>query len=73
VPDPMDLIKGLTAEHILQGTLPTNRLYSQGELDALVAAYTAWQAVNHPKQVTLLGEASEGMVVLPVGELKRTY
>lgn len=73
VPDPMDLIKGLTAQHVLQGTLPTNHLYSQGELDALVAAYTAWQAVNHPKQVSLLGDASEGMVVLPVGDLKRTY
>jgi len=73
VPDPMDLIKGLTAQHVLQGTLPTNHLYSQGELDALVAAYTAWQATNHPKQVSLLGDASEGIVVLPVGELKRTY
>lgn len=73
VPDPMDLIKGLTAQHILQGSLPTNRLYTQGELDALVAAYTAWQATNHPNEITLLGDASEGQVVLPVAELKRTY
>jgi len=73
VPDPMDLIKGLTAQHILQGSLPTEHLYSQGELDALVAAYTAWQAVNHPKEITLLGDASEGLVALPVAELKRTY
>jgi len=69
----MDLIKGLTAQHILQGSLPTEHLYSQGELDALVAAYTAWQAVNHPKEITLLGDASEGLVALPVAELKRTY
>ena len=73
VPDPMDLIKGLTAHHLLQGMLPTDNLYTQGELDALVAAYTAWQAANHPKEIILLGEASEGMVVLPVAELKRTY
>lgn len=73
IPDPMEMIKGLTAQHFLQGTLPTNHLYSQGELDALVAAFTAWQASNHPKEVTLLGDASEGIVVLPVGELKRTY
>jgi hypothetical protein len=73
VPDPMDLIKGLTAHHVLQGILPTDYLYSQGELDALVAAFTAWQAANHPNRITLLGDASEGMVVLPVAELKRTY
>lgn len=73
LPDPMDMIKGLTAHHLLQGTLPTDNLYTQGELDALVAAYTAWQAATHPKQVTLLGDASEGMVVLPVPELKRVY
>lgn len=73
VPDPMDLIKGLTAQHVLQGALPTDHLYSQGELDALVAAYTAWQAANHPTEITLLGDASEGIVVLPVAELKRIY
>jgi Protein of unknown function (DUF429) len=73
VPDPIDLIKGLTAQHVLQGTLPTSRLYSQGELDALVAAYTAWQSANHPKEITSLGETVEGLVVLPVAELKRSY
>jgi hypothetical protein len=73
LPDPMDLVKGITTRHILQGNLPTNNLYGQGELDALVAAYTAWQATNHPTDITLLGDASEGQVVLPVAELKRYY
>lgn len=73
VPDPMDLIKGLTAHHVLQGSLPTNNLYTPGELDALVAAYTAWQAANHPNKITALGDASEGLVFLPVAELKRHY
>ncbi len=73
VPDPMKFIAGLTTEHVLQGNLPTEQLYSQGELDALVAAYTAWQSANHPKQVTLLGDATEGLVVLPVAKLKRRY
>lgn len=73
VPDPMDMIKGLTAQHVLHGRLPVDHLYSQGELDALVAAYTAWQAGNHPEAITLLGDASEGLVALPVAELKRTY
>jgi hypothetical protein len=73
VPDPMDLIKGITPKRLLEGNWPLDKLYSQGELDALVAAYTAWQAANHPKQITALGEASEGLVFLPVGELKRHY
>ncbi len=73
VPDPMLLIVGMTRQRMLQGSLPTDHLYSQGELDALVAAYTAWQAANHPKEVTLVGDPSEGVVVLPVAELKRKY
>ena len=73
VPDPMDVITGITSQHLLQGSLPTDNLYTQGALDALVAAYTAWQAVTHPKQITALGDAAEGLVILPVAELKRHY
>ena len=69
----MDVIKGITSRHLLQGSLPMDNLYNQGELDALVAAYTAWQATNHPKQITALGDATEGVVFLPVAELKRHY
>ena len=73
VPDPMELIKGITSQRLLEGDWPLEHLYSQGELDALVAAYTAWQAANHPQQITALGDASEGLVILPVAELKRHY
>jgi hypothetical protein len=71
--DPMNFVKELTAHHLLQGSLPVDDLYTQGELDALVAAYTAWQATNHPDQTTSLGDASEGLLILPVKELKRRY
>jgi hypothetical protein len=73
LPNPMEFIKELTTQHLLQGDLPIDDLYDQGELDALVAAYTAWQAANHPNQITTLGDASEGLVVLPVKKLKRRY
>ena len=73
MPDPMDLIKGITPQRLLEGDWPLDNLYTQGELDALVAAYTAWQAANHPNQITALGDASEGLVILPVAELKRHY
>jgi hypothetical protein len=73
IPDPMDLLKGITSRQLLQGSLPTDKLYTQGELDALVAAYTAWQAGNHPQKTIALGDPSEGLVILPVAELKRHY
>jgi predicted RNase H-like nuclease len=73
VPNPMELIKGLTAQRLLQGDLPLDRLYQPADLDALVAAFTAWQAANYPQEITSLGDASEGLVFLPVSELKRRY
>ena len=73
IPDPMRLFEEITRHRLLQGVLPLQDLYSPGELDALVAAYTAWMAVNHPDQVTTLGDPDEGQVVLPVAELKRHY
>jgi hypothetical protein len=73
VPDPMDLIREITAQRMLEGAWPLDKLYSQGELDALVAAFTAWQAANHPERITALGDDAEGLVILPVAELKPRY
>ena len=30
-------------------------------------------AANHPDQITALGDDAEGLVILPVAELKRRY
>lgn len=73
IPDPMRLFEEITRHRLLQGILPLQDLYSPGELDALVAAFTAWMVVCHPDQVSLLGDPEEGQVVLPVAELKRRY
>lgn len=73
VTDPMRLFEEITRHRLLQGVLPLNDLYLPAELDALVAAYTAYLAAVHPNQVTILGDASEGQVVLPVQEMKRRY
>jgi hypothetical protein len=73
VPDAMRLFEEITRHKLLQGILPFNDLYSQGELDALVAAYTAWLAANHPDEITSLGDPREGQVILPVSELKPRY
>jgi hypothetical protein len=73
IPNPMDLIKAITPQSVLEGEWPLDKLYSPGELDALVAAYTAWQAANQPDLITALGDDAEGLVILPVAELKRCY
>jgi hypothetical protein len=73
VPDPMRLFEEITRHRLLQGILPLQDLYQPGELDALVAAYTAWLAANHPERIFLLGHPEEGQIVLPVPELKSRY
>jgi hypothetical protein len=73
IPDPMRLFEEITRHRLVQGILPVDNLYTQEELDALVGAYTAWLAGNHPEKVTLLGDPKEGQIVLPTSELKRRY
>lgn len=73
IPDPMRLFEEITSHRLLQGILPLDNLYSPGELDALVAAYTAWTAAIHPERITHLGDAEEGLLILPTAELKQRY
>ena len=73
IPDPMRLFEEITRHRLLQGILPLDHLYTQGELDALVAAYTAWLAATHPERTTRLGDPEESLVILPAAELKRVY
>ncbi|OGO27981.1 MAG: hypothetical protein A2Z16_00640 [Chloroflexi bacterium RBG_16_54_18] len=73
VPDPMRFFEEVTRHRLLRGILPGEGLYETGELDALVAAYTAVKAVLHPEQVTRLGHPEEGQIILPVAELKSKY
>jgi len=73
IPDPMSLFEEITRHRLLQGILPLDILYSAEELDALVAAYTAWLAGTKPEQVSLLGDPEEGYLVLPVAEVKNRY
>ena len=73
VPDPMRLFEEITRHRILKGILPDEGLYSPAGLDALVAAFTAWKAVTHPDEVTVLGQPEEGQIILPAAELKSHY
>lgn len=70
ISDPMNFFEEITRFKLLKGQLPLDLLYSANELDALVAAYSAWLAANHPEQVSVLGDAEEGQVVIPSADLK---
>lgn len=73
VPDPMDFFEEITRHRLLKGVLPSGDLHTPPELDALVAAYTAWLCAGQPQDVSLLGDPEEGQIVLPVAQLQPRY
>jgi hypothetical protein len=73
VPNAMRVFEEITRYRLLQGILPLERLHSAEELDALVAAYTAWLAAAEPDQMTLVGDPREGQIVLPCPVLEPKY
>ncbi len=73
LPDPMLFFEEITRYRLLNGILPDDELYSPGELDALVASYTACLAVTQPEAITCLGDPVEGQIILPVPDLRAHY
>ena len=73
LPDPLRIFEELTRYRLLQGVLPTENLLSTEELDAIMAALTAYRAARVPDEVTLLGDPEEGQIVLPAAPLKTRY
>ena len=73
VKDPMDFFEEITRHKMLKGIWPVELLYQPEQLDALVAAFTAWSAVHKPGQVVSIGDEKEGTIVLPARELKEKY
>jgi len=73
ISDPMRFFEEITRHRLLHGILPEDELYSPGELDALIAAYTAWLTVENSERVTALGDPAEGQIILPVPKLKDHY
>jgi predicted nuclease with RNAse H fold len=75
VPDPMSVLEEITRHHLLEGTLSLPLLYTHDELDALISAYAAQVAALRPEQVTRVGDAAEGQIVIPVApaNFKDTY
>ena len=68
VTDPMDLFEEITRFRLLKGELAINNVLSTGELNALIAAWLAWLAVNEPDKIQKFGIAEEGEIYLPVAK-----
>jgi predicted nuclease with RNAse H fold len=73
IPNPMAVIEEITRHHLLSGHLPLNGLLEKDELEALAAAYVAYLVGVQPDDVSQVGDAEEGLITLPVGELKDMY
>jgi hypothetical protein len=73
VHDPMLYFEEITRHRLLNGILPTEGIYPPEQLDALVAAFTAWCAAEKATELTRLGHDSEGYISLPVPALKEKY
>ncbi|MBE0670719.1 MAG: DUF429 domain-containing protein [Anaerolineales bacterium] len=73
IKDPMDFFEEITRHKMMKGIWPVELLYQPEQLDALVAAFTAWRAVHKPEQVISIGDEKEGMIFLPERDLKEKY
>jgi predicted nuclease with RNAse H fold len=71
--DPMDFFEEITRHKMIKGIWPLDLLYLPEQLDALVAAYTAWLATHKPEAISFVGDPKEGAIALPVEHLKEKY
>jgi hypothetical protein len=73
VKDPMNFFEEITRHRLRLGVMPMELIYHPEQLDALVAAHTAWMAAKRPAETIRIGAKEEGFMVLPVAELKEKY
>lgn len=71
--NPMHALEEVTRHHLLTGHLPLGHLSEHDELDALVAAFTAYLAGTRPDRSSQVGAEDEGWITVPVSELKAFY
>ncbi|MBC8334642.1 MAG: DUF429 domain-containing protein [Anaerolineales bacterium] len=71
--DPMEFFEEITRHRLRQGVLPVEQIYISTQLNALLAAYTAWLVSENPEDTTSLGDEAEGKIYFPVTELKSRY
>ena len=65
VPDAMRFFEEITRHRLLTNRLPMDHIFSTNELNALIAAYTAYLNGTQPDSVIQLGDKEEGVIYLP--------
>jgi len=73
LPNPLHALEEITRHHLLTGYLPLETLYEHDQLDALVAAYTAYLVGVKSERVIQVGDREEGLITLPATRLKDFY
>lgn len=73
IPDPLKALEEITRHHLLSGELPLHGLLTHDELDALVAAYTAYLVACKPQRTAQVGDPEEGCITLPTAKLMDFY
>lgn len=71
IPDPMNFFQEITRHRALRGQVPAEMIYTAAQVQALAAAYLAWQAKNQPERVTREGVEAEGYISLPSKLVKK--
>jgi hypothetical protein len=61
----MDFFEGVTRHRLLNNQLPMDMVYSASELNALIAAYTAYLCGTQTDAVIPVGAKEEGIIYLP--------
>jgi len=69
VPDAMRFFLEVTRHKLLQNQLPMEMVYSAGELNALIAAYTAFLCTQKENETICIGEIDEGVIILPANSI----
>lgn len=73
VADAMYVFQEWTRHRLLTGQVNMGKVHTYNELDAMIAAYTAFLVEREPHETTSVGDSSEGVIVLPVGSLQDSY
>jgi len=66
VPDAMDFFEEITRFKLMHGHLPYEKVLDQAEINAYMAANTAWMAVHEPGSVHSAGTPETGLVYFPI-------
>jgi len=65
VPDAMLFFEEITRHRLLTNQLPVDKVYSAEELNALIAAYTAYLCSTQKENTIEIGDEEEGIIYLP--------